>query len=68
MASLTRNELTPSPKHPVLYQYVGRSMPVRCHLPLLRNPDQIKPSQHFETLFKNHQPSSPQAVSTRHGA
>lgn len=33
------------PKHQLLYQYFGWEMPVLCHLPLLRNPDQSKLSK-----------------------
>jgi glutamyl-tRNA synthetase len=33
------------PKHKLLYQYFGWPMPVMCHLPLLRNPDQSKLSK-----------------------
>ena len=33
------------PKHLLLYQYFGWDMPVLCHLPLLRNPDQSKLSK-----------------------
>ncbi|MFM8354759.1 MAG: glutamate--tRNA ligase, partial [Gammaproteobacteria bacterium] len=34
-----------TPKHQLLYQYFGWQMPVMCHLPLLRNPDQSKLSK-----------------------
>ncbi|MGA1372697.1 MAG: glutamate--tRNA ligase [Pseudomonadales bacterium] len=34
-----------TPKHQLLYQYFGWPMPVLCHLPLLRNPDQSKLSK-----------------------
>ena len=33
------------PKHQLLYRYFGWDMPVHCHLPLLRNPDQSKLSK-----------------------
>ena len=33
------------PKHQLLYEYFGWEMPVLCHLPLLRNPDQSKLSK-----------------------
>ncbi|HEX7035704.1 MAG TPA: glutamate--tRNA ligase [Pseudomonadales bacterium] len=33
------------PKHQLLYRYFGWPMPVHCHLPLLRNPDQSKLSK-----------------------
>lgn len=33
------------PKHVLLYRYFGWDMPVHCHLPLLRNPDQSKLSK-----------------------
>ena len=33
------------PKHQLLYRYFGWEMPVHCHLPLLRNPDQSKLSK-----------------------
>ena len=33
------------PKHVLLYRYFGWEMPVHCHLPLLRNPDQSKLSK-----------------------
>ena len=33
------------PKHQLLYRYFGWEMPVLCHLPLLRNPDQSKLSK-----------------------
>ncbi|MEM6606687.1 MAG: glutamate--tRNA ligase [Pseudomonadota bacterium] len=34
-----------APKHKLLYEYFGWPMPVLCHLPLLRNPDQSKLSK-----------------------
>ena len=34
-----------APKHMLLYQYLGWSMPILCHLPLLRNPDKSKLSK-----------------------
>ena len=34
-----------APKHQLLYEYFGWSMPVLCHLPLLRNPDKSKLSK-----------------------
>ncbi|MDB2643125.1 glutamate--tRNA ligase [Luminiphilus sp.] len=34
-----------APKHQLLYQYFGWTMPVLCHLPLLRNPDKSKLSK-----------------------
>ncbi len=34
-----------TPKHQLLYEYFGWEMPVHCHLPLLRNPDQSKLSK-----------------------
>ncbi len=34
-----------APKHKLLYEYFGWSMPVLCHLPLLRNPDKSKLSK-----------------------
>lgn len=33
------------PKHQLLYRYFGWEMPLHCHLPLLRNPDQSKLSK-----------------------
>jgi glutamyl-tRNA synthetase len=33
------------PKHQLLYEYFDWPMPVHCHLPLLRNPDQSKLSK-----------------------
>jgi glutamyl-tRNA synthetase len=33
------------PKHQLLFEYFGWEMPVLCHLPLLRNPDQSKLSK-----------------------
>lgn len=33
------------PKHKLLYEYFDWPMPVHCHLPLLRNPDQSKLSK-----------------------
>jgi glutamyl-tRNA synthetase len=33
------------PKHKLLYRYFDWEMPVHCHLPLLRNPDQSKLSK-----------------------
>ncbi len=37
--------ISSAPKHQLLYQYFGWSMPVLCHLPLLRNPDKSKLSK-----------------------
>ena len=34
-----------APKHQLLYEYFGWTMPVLCHLPLLRNPDKSKLSK-----------------------
>ena len=34
-----------APKHQLLYGYFGWTMPVLCHLPLLRNPDKSKLSK-----------------------
>lgn len=34
-----------APKHQLLYAYFGWTMPVLCHLPLLRNPDKSKLSK-----------------------
>lgn len=34
-----------APKHQLLYEYFGWSMPVLCHMPLLRNPDKSKLSK-----------------------
>lgn len=34
-----------APKHLLLYQYFGWTMPVLCHMPLLRNPDKSKLSK-----------------------
>ena len=34
-----------TPKHILLYQYFGWSIPMFCHLPLLRNPDKSKLSK-----------------------
>ncbi len=34
-----------APKHQLLYQYFGWTMPVLCHMPLLRNPDKSKLSK-----------------------
>ncbi|MEO0438095.1 MAG: glutamate--tRNA ligase [Pseudomonadota bacterium] len=34
-----------APKHKLLYEYFAWDMPVLCHLPLLRNPDQSKLSK-----------------------
>jgi glutamyl-tRNA synthetase len=37
--------LPSAPKHVLLYQYFGWTMPQLCHLPLLRNPDRSKLSK-----------------------
>jgi glutamyl-tRNA synthetase len=37
--------ITSAPKHLLLYQYFGWSLPQLCHLPLLRNPDKSKLSK-----------------------
>lgn len=37
--------LSSTPKHVLLYQYLGWEAPVFCHLPLLRNPDKSKLSK-----------------------
>ena len=34
-----------APKHQLLYEYFGWTMPVLCHMPLLRNPDKSKLSK-----------------------
>ncbi len=34
-----------APKHKLLYEYFGWTMPVLCHMPLLRNPDKSKLSK-----------------------
>ncbi len=34
-----------TPKHKLLYEYLGWDMPTLCHLPLLRNPDKSKLSK-----------------------
>jgi len=42
------------PKHQLLYQYFGWEMPVLCHLPLLRNPDQSKLSKRKNPTSMNY--------------
>ncbi len=37
--------ISSAPKHQLLYRYFGWDMPVLCHMPLLRNPDQSKLSK-----------------------
>ncbi len=37
--------ISSAPKHKLLYEYFDWPMPVLCHLPLLRNPDQSKLSK-----------------------
>jgi glutamyl-tRNA synthetase len=37
--------ISSAPKHKLLYEYFGWSMPQLCHLPLLRNPDKSKLSK-----------------------
>lgn len=37
--------ISSAPKHQLLYKYFGWTMPVLCHLPLLRNPDKSKLSK-----------------------
>jgi len=37
--------ISSAPKHLLLYEYFGWTMPVLCHMPLLRNPDKSKLSK-----------------------
>jgi glutamyl-tRNA synthetase len=37
--------ISSAPKHQLLYEYFGWTMPALCHLPLLRNPDKSKLSK-----------------------
>ncbi|WP_280561650.1 MULTISPECIES: glutamate--tRNA ligase [unclassified Chromohalobacter] len=54
-----------APKHKLLYEYFGWSMPTLCHMPLLRNPDKSKLSKRKNPTSINyyrHMGFLPQAV------